>query len=586
MGKRLDRGEFWDMFKDRMVALADVPAGRSRELAKQANEAGRQDASLRTRAEFAALFDLLQGGEVPEPGPSELTLVDEAEHATPAGQAIQDYLAAAKGKEDFFDQSMYMVHVTGWPEDRMQPEQPVRSSGDAQLAVWPTDPADGRHIAPPGEEGPLFAGSTFSLMNSGNRTLRAPKRSWKVNLKIGDGADRLAGMERLNLKAMFNDASQMRESMAWRLFEKAGVPASRHTYAKLGINSIYLGLFSLVEQVDGRFLRDHFGKNDRGNLYKVYCGDIGCGTLEHRVGEGGDDSGRQYFSPGSEDQTYRLKSNEDDGPSATYDDLAALVRVINGVGLPGGDGRFESDAFRDSVEAMINVRCVLRWAGANLLLGSWDNYFATPANYYLYNSGLKKGEKEFVHSPYFTLVPWDYDNCLGIDYFQTEWQYTDLLDWPSATEKYCKQVRYPGRVSPTPLVQNLLRHQAFREYYLDHLEHLLDTDFNPDSMAALVGPEGGPGLWDRVSHAAYLESHSPHEQPFTGRQFTNDEVYLGGFKQQSLHRGEAQIEGIVNFVRMRHESARSQLAALRRTHPAGASGASFSGVMESLPARA
>jgi hypothetical protein len=586
MGKSVDRGEFWDVFKDRMVVLAEIPAGRSRDLAQRANEVGREDAALRTRAEFAALFDLLRDGAGLEPGGGEVELVDRAGRTTPAGQAFQDYRAAARGKQDFFDQSMFMVHVTDWPQDSLRPEQPVRSSGDAQLAVWRTDPGDGRHIAPPDAEGMLFATSTFSLMNSGNRTLRAPKRSWKVNFEVGDGADRLAGMTRLNLKAMFNDPAQMREAIAWRLFERAGVPASRHTYAKLGINGNYMGLFSLVEQVDRRLLRDHFGKNDRGNLYKVYCGDIGCGTLEHRVGQDGDDSGRQYFRPGSDDQTYRLKSNEDDPAAAAYDDLAALVRAINGIGLPGGDRRFESEAFRDSVEGMLNARCVLRWAGANLLLGSWDNYFATPANYYLYNSGVKKGEKDFVRSPYFTLVPWDYDNSIGIDYFQTEWQYTDLLDWPAATEKYCKQVSYPGRVSPTPLVQNLLRHQAFRQYYLDHLEHLLDTDFNPDSMTALIGPEGGPGLWERVRHAAYLESNSPYEQPFTGRQFTNDEVYRAGFKQTRLQHGQAQIEGVLNFVGMRYERARRQLSLLRKTDPAGASGASFPVVMEQLPARA
>jgi hypothetical protein len=37
---------------------------------------------------------------------------------------------------------------------------------------------------------------------------------------------------------------------------------------------------------------------------------------------------------------------------------------------------------------------------------------------------------------------------------------------------------------------------------------------------------------------------------------------------------------------MRHDSARKQLAELRKTDPAGSSGASFSGVMEPLPARA
>jgi hypothetical protein len=100
-----------------------------------------------------------------------------------------------------------------------------------------------------------------------------------------------------------------------------------------------------------------------------------------------------------------------------------------------------------------------------------------------------------------------------------------------------------------------------------------------------VGSDG-PGLWDRIGQAAYLESHSPYEPPFTGRQFTNDEVYQSGRLQHELERGTARIEGVLNYVRMRYDSALEQLANLRRGHPAGTSGATFSGVMESLPARA
>jgi len=63
--------------------------------------------------------------------------------------------------------------------------------------------------------------------------------------------------------------------------------------------------------VDKRFLADHFGENDHGNLYKAYCGDVGCATLEHRTGPGGDDSGRQYYKAADEDdRTYRLKAGE------------------------------------------------------------------------------------------------------------------------------------------------------------------------------------------------------------------------------------------------------------------------------------
>jgi hypothetical protein len=407
-------------------------------------------------------------------------------------------------------------------------------------------------------------------------------RSWKVDFEPGGDDDQLVGMERLNLKAMYNDPSQMREALAWELFGRVGIPAARHTYAKLGINGGYRGLFSLIEQVDKRFLKDWFGKNDRGNLYKAYCGDVGCATLERRVGRGGDDSGRQYFTPGHDDLTYRLKSNDDDPAASTYNDLAQLIRTIDGTSLGGGDARFRSDQFRESVEGVLNVRAFLRWAGVNLLLGSWDNYFATPANYYLYNSGRRGDEDGFAGSPYFTFIPWDYDNSFGIDFFGTQWQYTDVVDWVSNTRQYWK-----GRgTSRIPLLQNLLANPDFLAYYLDHLEYLLDAELTLEKVVAQMGTGGGDGLWQRLSQAAYLESDTPGGQPFTGRQFTNDQVYRTGFEQNELRQGEAKIEGIVHYVRMRRDRAGEQLAKLRTDVRAGSSGAGFPVALERLPKRA
>lgn len=489
----------------------------------------------------------------------------------------------AMTKDEFFAQPLYMVHVTGWLPEAVRPdapvEKPIVAPDGARFGLWATDPGDGRHIAAPGDGGVLYETSTFSLVNSGNRTLWAPKRSWKADLESDGEGERLAGMSKVNLKAMYNDPSQMREALAWRLFASAGVPASRHTYAKLGLNGTYMGLFSVIEQVDKRFLKDRFGDNDEGNLYKAYCGQLGCATLERRVGSDGSDDGRQYIADDPGDQTYRLMTNEDDPAANTYDDLARLVRTIDGVGLPGGDARFESSAFRESVEGAMNVRAFLRWAGVNLLLGSWDNYFATPSNYFLYNSGRSGDERGFAANPYFTFIPWDYDNCLGIDFFETRWQYTDIVDWPSNTENYCRENSGGGR-SRIPLVKNLLRNRDLLRYYLDHLEHLLDTAFNPAVIGDAVGTGG---LWDRVAGPAYLESDTPHGQPHTGRQFTNDEVYRSGHEQQELRRGDEKAEGIVHYVRMRHDSAWTQLAELRREHPAGASGATFPGELEPLP---
>ncbi len=483
-------------------------------------------------------------------------------------------------KDEFFAAAMYMFHITGFPQQPGVLSHQAAAPPGARLDVWPTDPGDARHIPGPGPGGLALSTTAFSLQNSGNRTLHAPKRSWKITLEhTGHGGNHLAGMTRVNLKSMYNDPSQMREALAWRLFREAGVPAARHTYAKLAFDETYYGLFSVIEQVDRRFLKDHFGDNDRGNLYKAYCGDVGCATLEHRAGPDGDDSGRQYFRAGGDDRTYRLKTNEADHDANTYDDLAKFIAAINGTGLPGGDGRFGTDAFRESVDAIMNVRAFLRWASVNLLLGSWDNYYATPSNYYLYNSGRLGGAGDFMQSPYFTFIPWDYDNCLGIDYFGTKWQYTDIIDWPSNTRHYWRE----HAISRIPLVQNLLRNRDYRQYYLDHLEFLLDSQFNPDAISEQIMPDSDGGLWGRVHQAAYLESATPYGQPFTGRQFSNDEVYLSGCKQNELRHGQEKADGIIHYVRMRRDSARQQLAELRKSTPRGASGAAFPAVMEPLP---
>jgi len=576
----IDVEQFRDLFNGRVIVIDDLPPGAARELAASVNRpAGPDDATLRTDAEFDALFNGIRekaGSDVGEPV---LRLVDENGTVTAAARLLDRYRAASIGKEQFFGAPMYVVSLSGWPAAEMRPEEPVVATGGARIALWRTDPADQRRVPDPGASGVLYTSATFSLVNSGNRTKYAPKRSWKVDVEPGDDDDRIVGMARLNLKSMYNDPSQMREGLAWALFRRAGVPAARHTYARLAINDGYQGLYSLIEQVDRAFLRERFGANNRGNLYKMYCGDVGCATLERRVGTDGDDSGRQYFTPGHPDLTYRLKTNEDDRSANGYDDLAQFIRVINGVGRPGGGERFNTDSYRAAVEGILNVRAFLRWAGLNLLLGSWDNYFATPANYYLYNSGRRGAAKQFMATPYFTFIPWDYDNCLGIDYFDTRWQYTDLLDWPDNTRSY-----HGGKgTSRIPLVQNLLANHDFAQYYLDHLEHMLDTDFTTAAFRARMGTPDGPGLWQRVIPSAYLEADFPNSPPFTGRQFTNDEVYRGGYVQQELRHANAFVLGIHHYVRMRYASAREQLAILRKTYPAGASGAQFTGTVESVP---
>jgi CotH kinase protein len=568
---------FRRLLDERVVVFTNLPSGSARQLAERVNErVGRGDATLRTRSEFDFLFADLSGGI------DTLQVRDDTGALTQQGAIVQQLQQAAVGAHTFFHQPLYVISITDWPSADVLLEKPVVASGPARLALWRADPADSRHIPRPGPEGVLFTTRTFSLMNTGNRTLYAPKRSWKIDVEPGDDDDRTLGLERLNLKSMYNDPSQMREALAWHLFGQAGIPAARHTYARVALNGIYRGLYSVIEQVDKRFLNTWFGKGDRGNLYKAYCGDIGCASLERRRDAAGDDGGQQYRGKASDDRTYRLKTNVDNPAANTYDDLAALIRVINGVGMPATS--FGSDVYREAIEQILDVWTFLRWASTNVLLGSWDNYFATPANYYLYNSGPRGAPKKFLDAPYFTFIPWDYDNSFGIDYFGTDWQYTDLVDWPANTVRYWHRQGRPGTTSRIPLVQNVLANHDFVQYYLDHVEHLLSTEFTPAAIAARMGTTNGTGLWQRVSQSAYLEADFPYASPLTGRQFANDEVYRADYGQEFLRHGESSILGIYHYVRMRSDSAWDQLKALRARYPSGASGADFGRPAERMPA--
>jgi CotH kinase protein len=555
----VNKQHFLELFEDRAIVTTCLPAGPSRDLAERAKtNFGFGDVSLRTRAELSLLFDLtVRHADVTEHS-NELPLVDEKGQASAGACVVEDYLNASQGKADFFDQRMYMLHLTGTVLPRRQSATGSTYYGGLQLDLWQTDPLDLRPTAPP-DQGILLSSRDFLLGNSGNRTRHGSKPSWRFDLRArGREHDQLVGMTRLKLKAMYNDPSQMREMLAWRLLRKLEIPASQTTYAKLAFDATYRGLFLIVEHVDEAFLKDHFLDKSIGNLNKCCCGDCGCATLEHRTSPDGDDSGRQYSNEPNR-RAYRLRTNMRDPRLNTYDDLAEFIRTINGISLPTRSRRFNTDAYRESVDTIFDARSFLRWASANLLLGGWDNYFATASNYFLYNSGRLGVVGDHINAPYFTFIPWDYDNCLGIDYFGVSWQYADVLDWPASTIPYWQN----RGTTPLPLIENLLSNADYRTYYLESLEHILDTEFNAKVFELQIGREGDGGLWDRVREAAYLESETPHGRAFTGRKFSNHDVYSSGYRQHVLYRGKARIEGILHYVRMRYDSARAQLTRLR-----------------------
>jgi CotH kinase protein len=484
----------------------------------------------------------------------------------------------------FEDRTFYDVRITGWDPDKVSPAALAddQSTRGAKLEVFALGGGADRPRATESRrrcDGPrgtrIYEGAGFSLRTSGNLTKGTPKSSYKIKLPRDGAAERLCGMRALNLKSMWNDVSQMREALAWDLFAKARVPAPRHTYATLCINDRYFGLYSVIEDVDKGMLGVHFGDNDEGNLYKAHWnhGDLGPADLTYRA-SGDDDGGSQYKRQKNHDRTYELDTNDDEPDKSTYEDLATLIRVLHGKTLPADaprrparEGRgaspvpWNAPEYRARMEEILDVKSFLRWAGVNALLGAWDNYWGTPANYFLYNGGRGK-KNDFMAKPFFHWIPWDYDHTFGIDYFSTAWQHADLVRWEENT-------RTPARA--LPLITHLLENDDFLRYYLDHLEFMLERYFNEAWITARIGDEAGrDGLWQLVRGPAFQESDNPTSAPHTGRRFSNDQIYWNGYRHFELAQGSTFALGILHYVRMRYDDARRQIAALRARRDLGA----------------
>ncbi len=79
---------------------------------------------------------------------------------------------------------------------------------------------------------------------------------------------RFHGMKRLNLHSMKNDPTKLREKIGYDLYRAMGVQAPLSDWAMVRINGEPFGIYSMVEEIDGRFTDDRWPEDGDGNLWK------------------------------------------------------------------------------------------------------------------------------------------------------------------------------------------------------------------------------------------------------------------------------------------------------------------------------
>jgi spore coat protein CotH len=287
------------------------------------------------------------------------------------------------------------------------------------------------------------------------------QKSFKIHFEEYVNGQRFHCVDRLSLNNNFKDPSIMRERLAYALAEAMGLEAPRTTYALVWIDGELHGVRTMVQQVDTRFLREHFGEDDGaddGNLYKCYTL---CNLRyidDDPASYTTDVPGPPCDDPTGEECGLKLKTNEDDPALNDYTDVIGLIRTVDQV--------LNGQAGTEELEAVFDVEQYARFQAWSLALANLDSYFSSTRNFYLYNRPTD-GRFQFI--------PWDLNEaygcygCMGPDMDQYDVLEVDLLT-PCWTEG---DPPGPGSQEPKPLMRLIIEQPAYAALYCDALDQLL-----------------------------------------------------------------------------------------------------------------
>jgi hypothetical protein len=218
---------------------------------------------------------------------------------------------------------------------------------------------------------------------AGNRI--CPKLSMKLKFDEYVAGQRFAGLKRINFHAMYRDTSHMKDRLGYGLFRAAGVPAPRSAHARLVVNGMDLGLFALVEEIDGEFVEDHFRDVDgtgEGNLYK------------------------EVWPMWQVEGPYRsaLDTNEELNPPV--DKMVRFATALNGA---------SASTFRAVLGQWMDVPTLVSYLAVDRLIDNWDGIVA----WYCPNGGAQCFNHNFfwyeqVNADRVWLIPWDLDNTMQV----------------------------------------------------------------------------------------------------------------------------------------------------------------------------
>ncbi len=391
-----------------------------------------------------------------------------------AGHHLAD--SSDQGEVDVFDLNrIWTIHLRvtadGW-----QKMQPIRATPLAPiLAAWnlpPTRSPATQTAVPPRhratQEGERLAANAFGYEyayvkstveiegetyrdvglrfkgnSSYNAALTTYKKPYKLDFNRFVDGQKLHGIGTLNLNNNAYDPSNLRETMSYILMREAGIPSPRTGFAFIYLTiegkceKEFLGLYTIIEEVDKTFLKDHF-KSAKGLMLKperiralAYLGENWASYVER----------------------YRPKT---DGTEATQRRMIGFLDLINNA---------DDETFVSLIASYLNVDEFLRYVAVESLMGNLDSVLTTGHNYYLYIN---------PHDGRAWWMPWDMNLSFGT-----------FTSTGSPQQTVALSISHPW-ADPNRLLDRLMAIDIYQRAFMEHVRELATTVFAPAKVQAQI----------------------------------------------------------------------------------------------------
>ena len=324
------------------------------------------------------------------------------------------------------------------------PVYAIQMEPDQSMAMEASVHSDERFPATFEHNGVVFENVKIRYRGAWARTW--PKKPLKL---FFNDAKQFREQRRLNLNSAWRDPSFIRETVAYRVYDAAGCPASKSRLARVHMNGMFRGLYVEVEQPDKEFLQK---RNLKGaTIFKA--------SSRARQADERDLGAIELYRTHYEQETQK----DEEG---SYAELQSFCREL-------ASSRDVLDFFNRRVD----LEKYVNYLAASIFTQNWDGY---NKNHFLVYNG--KGSKKWF------VVPWDLDRSLG-----------DHWDWSFGNAELPIELgtrNMPGITGWNRLLDRFLSEPTLRARLADRLEELLETEFTPgkmnpviDQLAAECGPE-------------------------------------------------------------------------------------------------